>query len=124
VFRYIVVIPAKAGIQKSNDREQTGGTRNMFKVVAFLLLLIGFAVFLILCIDVSGYTYRSWIMHMRNLPSGDTVTREAVSSEIREMSLQYNQYFRFMIWPALSMLTGGVMLGIRRAPKKPGTAKL
>ena len=77
----------------------------------YLFLLGGFAATVFMCAQVSMLTYTSWMWHTKNMPSEDRILRTAASAEMRELSFESNHLVRRMIWPALLMLTGGLMIG-------------
>lgn len=77
----------------------------------YILLAGGFAAVVFMCVQVSMLTYTSWVWHTKNLPAEDQIPRVTASTAMREISLESNHLVRRMIWPALAMLIGGLLIG-------------
>lgn len=90
----------------------------MIRKAGYILLVGGFAATVFMCVQVSMVTYTSWIWHTKNLPIEDQIPRNTASAAMRDISLETNQLVRRMIWPALVMLAGGLLIGSRRKQDK------
>jgi hypothetical protein len=84
----------------------------MIRKSGYMLLVGGFIALVFMTIQVSTVTYTSWVWHTKNLPAG-VVNRETASSAMREISLETNGLVRRTLWPAVLMLVGGLMVGMR-----------
>lgn len=84
------------------------------RTLGFIMLLGGFAAIVCWCASISLFTYTSWMAHTKALPAGDKVDRVVASASLRDVSIETNRQVRFVFWPALVMLCGGVLVGFRR----------
>lgn len=81
--------------------------------IGYMLLVGGFIALMFMTVRVSAVTYTSWVWRTKNLPAGQ-VPRDTASSAMREISLETNGLVRRTLWPAVLMLVGGLMVGIRK----------
>jgi hypothetical protein len=87
------------------------------KKIGYILLIAGFLATSYMCVDVSKTTYVSWIWHRNNMAHRQ-ITPDEASNAIRDITLKTNGLVRQTIWPAIVMLIGGLMIGIK--PKENG----
>jgi hypothetical protein len=59
--------------------------------------------------------------HTQQLGKEENITRQSASDEMRKMSLEYNQMFRRVMFPAIGMLIGGFLAstGRRKGNSQP-----
>ena len=56
-----------------------------------------------------SYQHTRWIWQSQHLPAGDTIQRTDAVGAMRELSLALKDRHRVVLFPALMMLTGGLL---------------
>jgi hypothetical protein len=84
-------------------------------ILGWSLLLSGFFI-TILDVNISSdYVGKFALRRLSDLP--ETVTWEQAREALVESGRRWANHHRFVLWPALLMLAGGVLLGITRKPE-------
>ena len=88
------------------------------KKAGYIQLVLGFLwIGYDVTMDFTRSQYMTWIVYVKTkLPEGDSISRQKASSLIKEMGLKLRDRHRLVIFPAVMMLAGGLMVG--RTPKK------
>ena len=90
------------------------------KAAGWVLLLLGFLWIALDC--VSGFTqlqHTRWIAEAKQLPAGESVSREDASVAMRSLALSLKDYHRMLLVPAAMMLLGGVLLSVKGSGLRP-----
>ena len=81
------------------------------KNVGLILLFIGFAAISWQAVNISMYTYIWDNWHIQNnIQDKEQIDRKVAISIMSDLKLRYDKKYRKIIYPALIMLVGGVVI--------------
>ena len=85
------------------------------KVISYALLLIGFVWIAGVCLDLFSAQHHSlWVWHSQNLTAGESIPRDDAVSQMRKLELAIQNVYQPLVIPALLMLIGGILNGIKK----------
>lgn len=80
------------------------------KLLGLVLLIGGFLwIGWDAAVGFSDDQHTIWVAHTQHLSSGETLTRDQASIELRQLSLALKDRHRVVILPAILMLAGGLI---------------
>ena len=87
----------------------------ILKILSYSFLLTGFVwiIYIVLMMETSNKDYSLMIFHIKNLPDKELITRKAAASEIRGFQLDICHTIHTLIMPAILMLVGGILNGLK-----------
>ena len=87
----------------------------MRKLIAYTLMLIGFAWIAIVCLDLLVALHHTlWICHVQNLPPGDMIPRGEAIDQMRSLELAIQDVYQPLVIPAFMIVVGGILNGTKR----------
>ena len=65
------------------------------------------------CLDSARF-YSLWMWHSQNLTAGELIPRTDAVNQMKDLSLAVRNIYRPLVIPAVMILVGGVLNGIRK----------
>ena len=76
-------------------------------------MAIGFLWIATVCLD-GAKCYGLWMWHSQNLTAGEMIPRTDAVNQMKSLSLAVRDIYRPLVIPAVMILIGGVLNGIRK----------
>ena len=79
---------------------------NMYKYGSLIVGIVGAALFMISHHGITSQFYLGWVKASKELPAGDTVSRDEASIALKKMSMDNADYAERQMYPVILMMVG------------------